>query len=188
MGTIHEINDWWKREIKVFDRRSDTTYSKWSILEKMAIWKFPCHCMAHQFYGADDWETSSFFTNSQWCLGGCARLLSWFGEFVSNLIWRPNFGNPNRVNMTLLPITMRWWLYGKNWTSVMIMLGKIPMIVLLIRREKRMIESTCSSLVLIEIWMKLEDGFWAEIHCPPFMKFSLTLGMRSPRWELCCKI
>ena len=128
-----------------------------------------------------------FFTNSQWCLGGCARLLSWFGEFVSNLIWRPNFGNPNRVNMTLLPITMRWWLYGKNWTSVMIMLGKIPMIVLLIRREKRMIESTCSSLVLIEIWMKLEDGFWAEIHCP-FMKFSLKLGMRSPRWELCCKI
>ena len=51
MSTIDEIGDWWKREIRAPDRLSDTTYSKWFILEKMALWKFPCHCVAHQFYG-----------------------------------------------------------------------------------------------------------------------------------------
>ena len=63
----------------------------------------------------------------------------------------------------------------------MMIFRKIPMTVLAMRRRKRMIRSTCSSLVLIKIWMKLGNGFWVGNHYPLFAKFSLKLGVRSPR-------
>ena len=59
---------------------------------------------------------------------------------------------------------------------------------LTIRREKRMIGLTCSSLLLIKIWMKLGDRFQAENHYPPFVKFSLKSSVRSPKGELCREI
>ena len=116
----------------------------------------------------------------------CETIIQIWRIRLKSLIWRQLY-NPKGVNVALPSITMRWWLYGKNWTSVMMMFRKIPMIMLTIRRGKRMIGLTCSSLVLIKIWMKLGDILdWN--HYPPFVKFSLKSSVRSPKREWCWEI